>query len=135
MKLNKLYLLILLVAVILFAGFFFGMPGKTTFAGNTTEFDIAITHGGYQPNKFTATEGDLIKFLAITTEPTHDHGISIDEFGINTLITSTSPSNPDVIEFVASKVGSFKIYCKTCAEGSQGDHPQLEATLQILPKS
>lgn len=96
------------------------------------EFRVIISHTGYNPNVFTVKMGDTIKFLATAAPGTgfHNHGITIDEYGINQAVTSET--NPITIQFVANKVGTFSIWCKTCWDGPFGrGHPDIRATLVV----
>ena len=56
--------------------------------------------------------------------------MTIDEFGIDEAVIDER--EPKVIEFIAVKKGSFKIYCAPCWEGPYGrGHPDIEATLIV----
>ena len=81
----------------------------------TKEFNVVIGHTFYNPSTFVVNKGDIVKFLAIAASGTssHMHGITIDEYGINQAVTNEDSQNPTVIEFLADKIGEFKIYCKT----------------------
>ncbi len=98
------------------------------------EFNVTIFHLGYAPKSFEVGKGDVVRFNAVL-EPgtsTHKHGITIDEYGINVLVDSEDKNNPQVIEFAADQVGTFKIYCKTCEEGIFGKgHPPISAELIV----
>lgn len=80
------------------------------------EFRITIGHTFYDPNKFEANDGDLVRFIAVAAPGTasYKHGITIDEFSINEAVTSETESK--IIEFRVRK-GTYTIYCKTCWEG------------------
>jgi len=75
--------------------------------------------------------GYTVRFEATSNQPSHRHGITIDEFNVNQEVTAGPGDNPTIIEFVASQRGSFKIYCKTCLNGPFGAHPQMTATLVV----
>ncbi|MFH0954801.1 MAG: carboxypeptidase regulatory-like domain-containing protein [Candidatus Micrarchaeota archaeon] len=97
--------------------------GSNSTAAQTKTFTVNITHlGGYSPSTLTVNQGDTV-IINATTEPGtegHGHGITIDAFGINQQITSSTA--PQTIRFVASQSGTFPITCGTC---SQGTHYQL----------
>ena len=105
------------------------------------EFKVKITHAGYlfyyknRPVlKVSVNKGDTVRFLATTDdgEIDHKHGIAIDEYGINRVVLTANENWAEKIEFVANRAGSFRIYCKTCLEGSYGtDHPDLEGVLEV----
>ncbi|GEM_PF-3020527 len=100
----------------------------------TKEFFIEIGHTFYSPNKFTVKKGDTVKFFAFSSTGTssHNHGITIDEYGIDQAVTNTERNNPTIIKFVADKAGTFKIWCKSCWEGRFGrGHPDITATLIV----
>ena len=100
-------------------------------AGEIKEFKITIDHsGGYSPNKISVNNGDTVKILVISNQPSHPHGLTIDAYNINKIVTKSSFTNPDSIEFVADKIGSFEIYCKTCEENNWS-HPWLKGTLEV----
>ena len=106
-------------------------PPTTTTSPGVKEFRITIDHGGgYSPNKITVSKGDTVKILAISNQPSHIHGITIDAYNINVAVLKNSFADPDVIGFVADKSGSFEIYCKTCLDGPLGAHP-WRGTLEI----
>ncbi|MBI1978649.1 MAG: cupredoxin domain-containing protein [Candidatus Aenigmarchaeota archaeon] len=134
---TKLAILIILSGVLL-ASYY--LPSKLSGGGSAIdenktvkEVEMAITHGGYMPNDITVNLGDTVRILAITTDPSHNHGIAIDGFRVNKVVSKTSPSNPEIIEFIADKPGIFEIYCKSCSSGPIGSHPWLKGTLEVLP--
>ncbi len=100
--------------------------------GETKEFKIIIDHsGGYSPNKITVDKGDTVKISAVSNQPFHEHGITIDAYNINKVVLKGSADSPEVIEFTADKAGTFEIYCKTCETGPLGAHPWLKGTLEV----
>ncbi|MBI3587748.1 hypothetical protein HY095_00990 [Candidatus Micrarchaeota archaeon] len=98
------------------------------------EFKVTLTHsGGYSPNYFQARLGDTVRFDATIDFPSHFHGITIDEFGVNQAVSSTDPDAPSVIQFVASKAGDFRIYCGTCGViHAQDGGADFEARLEVV---
>jgi nitrous oxide reductase len=100
-----------------------------------TEAKMIITHTSYSPTKITAKQDDTVRILATTVpgQQDHNHGITIDEYGVNEAVTTTDQNDPKIIEFTADKKGSFKIYCKTCWDGPFGTgHPNIQATLEVV---
>jgi plastocyanin len=115
-------------------------PSPGSNSGNVKEFNVLIMHTGYQPNSFTVNKGDSVRFVANTAPGTtwHGHGIAIDEFSVNQAVKSEDASNPVIIQFVADKSGTFRIYCKTCNADADSfkattgaEHPPIEATLMV----
>lgn len=96
------------------------------------EFKITIDHSsGYTPNKISVSMGNTVRILAISNQPSHNHGIAIDAYNVNKAVLKTSFSDPEVIEFTADKAGTFEMYCKTCETGPLGPHPWLKGTLEV----
>jgi len=96
------------------------------------EIRMAIHHTGYDPSLITVNKGDKIRIFAVTGPGTvaHNHGISIDAYGINSPVTSET--TPVLIEFVADKTGKFTIYCGSCKTGIYGAaHPDIRGTLEV----
>ncbi len=97
------------------------------------EFILTIDHGGmyFSPNdnwynRIRVDEGQIVKIYASSNNPSHHHGFTIDEYGINTVVTS-----PETIVFEADKPGTFRIWCKPCLDGPLGDHPWVQGTLVV----
>ena len=122
------------------------MMNKTTppdsMMPSVKEFSLTVVHTGYTPNKITVNKGDTVRILAVTGpgQEWHGHGVTIDEYGINEVVRTTDEANPVVIQFTADQAGTFKIYCKTCNDESDGDswkkktggeHPDIQATLEV----
>ncbi|HLD57926.1 MAG TPA: hypothetical protein VJA47_06460 [archaeon] len=132
----KILISILLVAIVL-------VSGCAQRNAEVKEFKVKISHTGYIFYPYNATKpvlspvvnlGDTVRFLVTTQtdEEDHNHGVAIDEFGINKAVRTANEKEPVVIEFVANKTGKFRVYCKTCSEGIFGEeHPELEAWLDV----
>jgi len=104
----------------------------TVSAGKTQEFKIIIDHsGGYSINKISVNKGDTVKILAISNQPPHEHGITIDAYNVNVKVLKNSFADTDVIEFVADTAGEFEMYCKTCETGPLLAHPWIKGTLEV----
>lgn len=96
------------------------------------EIRMAVYHSGYDPSLITVNKGDKVRILAVTGPGTaaHNHGISIDAYGINSPVTSET--TPVLVEFVADKPGRFTIYCGSCKTGIYGNaHPDIRGTLEV----
>lgn len=107
-------------------------------SGNIKEFKVQAPHAGYTfyfdnrvVAKVSVNKGDKVRFLATSDLLSHNHGITIDEYGINEAILTEDENNPKIIEFGADKSGMFKIWCKTCLTGTFGPHPWMEAMLEV----
>ena len=103
------------------------------------EFSVIIGHTFYSPGTFTVNKGDTVRFLANAAKGTgtesglsHNHGMTIDAYGVNQAVAAEDVNNPVVIEFVADRTGEFTIYCKTCLDGPFGtNHPAIQAKLIV----
>lgn len=80
------------------------------------------------PTTIAVNKGDTVQIITNDLNPTHNHGITIDAFGINQ-VTSSDPT----ITFVANQAGTFKIYCGPCVNGPLGAHPWMVGTLIVNP--
>ena len=122
-------IVLVLLAIFLFP---FDGPGFGRVGGEAREFDIVIHHTSYEPNRIAVMQGDLVR-LNLRTEPgtgAYMHGLTIDEYGINKLVTSET--SPEVVAFVADKKGTFSAYCGTCLNGPFGaDVPDKRLTLIV----
>ncbi len=101
-------------------------PPTTT--GPVKTFTMLITHSGYSEKVLNLKRGDHVVINARTDSGTaaHNHGITVDELGVNKAATSEDINKPVVIEFDATKVGTFRMYCGTCKDGIYGaNHPQI----------
>jgi len=71
----------------------------------------------WEPSKISVKAGDTVK-LNIFNEDSYDHGFAIEVFGVNKRLF---PRRETLIEFVASRAGSFAFYCSVpCGEGHYG---------------
>ena len=138
---SKLLIIGLILAVILVSGCAgsqnsqssVSSPGESL-GGGTKTIPITIQHTGYSPETITVNKGDHVKLLINTAIGTskHNHGITIDEYAINQAILTEDKNTPVVIEFDATKAGTFRIWCKTCEQGIFGaEHPKIEGTLVV----
>ena len=107
-------------------------PPITT--GPVKTFDMLITHSAYGTPVIIVNKGDhvVIKARAFEGTSAHKHGITIDELGVDKAVTTEDVNNPEAIEFDATKVGEFKMYCGTCKDGIYGaNHPKLNGQLIV----
>lgn len=114
-----------------------GLSGAT--APSLKAFKIVVGHTFYSPNIFEVSRGDRVRFMATSAKGTglqsgfsHNHGVTVDEYGVDQAVTTEDEANPVIIEFVASEAGEFRIYCKTCLDGPFGQsHPAIQAKLVV----
>jgi len=114
---NKKIIAIVVVLVLLVAGFFAFQKTNTTGGvvnSPVKEFTInsytEIIDGKYypqfSPKEIVVNKGDLVRIKITNTKGTHD--FKIDEFGV---YTETPLNEEKIVEFVADKSGSFEYYC------------------------
>ncbi len=130
----KISIALFIIAIIALSGCTGSTAGKNTADGTVKIIPIMIAHTGYSPSTITVNKGDFVKIQATTAvgTSTHAHGITIDEYEINKRVTTEDPSSPELIEFLADKAGTFRIYCGTCKDGIfSTDHPKIEAKLIV----
>ncbi len=131
---SKVLLAILVIALVILAAIFFWPEGSSPFGRNeeVVEFNVTIFHTRYEPNSIAVKQGSLVRLNAVTAEGTSSymHGITIDGYGINELVTSET--TPKVITFMADKAGTLTAYCGTCADGPFGrEHPDIRMTIIV----
>lgn len=105
-----------------------------TTIGPVKEYTMLITHSGYTEKVLNLKLGDHVVIRARTDSGTaaHNHGITIDELGVNKAVATDDRDNPEIIEFDASKVGEFRMYCGTCKDGIYGaNHPQIVGLVRV----
>ncbi len=110
------------------------MIGEEASIAGLKEFEITVSHTGYNPALLEADKGDNVRIKAVASKgtSTHNHGITIDEYSINRAVLTEDKNSPEIIEFVADKQGEFRIYCKTCWDGPFGkNHPEIEGKLAV----
>ncbi len=123
-----------LAAVIITGCVSYGGTGTPVPLNDGKEFRMTIFHTGYSPSVLDVNKGDMVRILAVTGPGTaaHNHGITIDEYGINATVTTEDTNNPVKIEFIADHTGNFTIRCASCSQGIFGPaHPELTATLVV----
>lgn len=83
--------------------------------GEVVEFTVEGSSFKFAPNVLTVQEGDTVRITFKNVGGSHD--FVLNEFDARTTVISSGTQ--DVVEFVASKKGSFEFYC------SVGDHRAL----------
>lgn len=125
---------VLIAAMVALAAVFFWPGVKSPFRSNepAEEFNITVLHTRYEPNSISVRQGSLVSLNVVTAEGTssHMHGIAIDGYGINALVTSET--TPKAVTFRADSKGTLTAYCGTCANGPFGrEHPDIRMTIIV----
>ncbi len=125
---------VLAVIILVLAAVFVWPGGKLPFRSNEAveEFSVTIFHTRYEPGSISVRPGSMVRLNVLTAEGTsaHMHGIAIDDYGINELVTSETA--PKAITFKADRKGTFTAYCGTCANGPFGrEHPDIRMTIIV----
>ena len=84
--------------------------------GTVKEFTVAGKNFAFTPSTLTVQKGDRVKITFKNENGFHD--FVIDEYGIATKQTQ-SPTT-EVLEFTASKAGSFEYYCSVGTHRAMG---------------
>lgn len=90
--------------------------GPVKASGNVVEIEMRAKENQWiwDPAEIRVKAGDLVR-LKIFNEDSYDHGFAIEAFGVNKRLF---PRRETVIEFVASRAGSFGFYCSVpCGQG------------------
>ena len=85
-------------------------------SGDTIEINIRVLENKWEwsPDVINVKAGNRV-ILKIYNEDSYDHGFALEAFGVNKRLF---PKRETVIDFIASKVGSFNFYCSVpCGEG------------------
>lgn len=78
------------------------------------EFTLTISNGDYQPNPITVNKGDTVRLVAdLNSIKGCYRTVVIPKFGVRKTLSTTD----NVIEFVASEAGTFRM---TCGMGMAG---------------
>lgn len=87
------------------------------------EFSITAKRFVFIPDTITVNKGDTVR-ISITSIDV-SHGFAISEFGVNTVLP---PNETKTVEFVASEVGTYKMFCSVvCGSG----HSDMKGTLIV----
>ena len=130
------WLLVVVIAVLLVAGFFvYGSMNSTTNStsgkvivgsssgvstqmdGNTKVITVQASRFQFNPGTITVKKGDHIKIVIQNMDTTH--GIAIPDYNV---------AGVDSVEFTADKAGTFEFHCPTmCGSG----HRNMKGTLIV----
>ncbi len=80
------------------------------------EFTVSGKNFAFEPSTISVKKGDKVKITFKNTEGFHD--FKIDEFGVAT--KQAKAPDTEVLEFVASKTGTFEYYCSVGSHRSMG---------------
>ena len=87
------------------------------------EFTITARQFAFEPDTITVNVGDTVRLTVKSLDVTH--GLAISEFAVNTTL---SPNSTKTVEFVASKAGTFQMFCSIyCGSG----HSDMKGTLVV----
>lgn len=128
---NKI--LILVVVIIIAGAVYFSAREKNETANSIKdaeeitmvekEFSMTARRFAFEPDNIRVKKGDAVKLKITSVDVTH--GFSISEFGVN---AELKPSQTTIVEFVASKSGTFTFSCSVvCGAG----HPDMKGTLVV----
>ncbi len=70
------------------------------------EFTLTAKDSGFEPNILTVKKGEKVRLIITATDCEHE--FRLDTFDINQVLQK---GNPEIIEFTASKVGTFEFKC------------------------
>ena len=90
--------------------------GPVKASGNVVEIELRAKENQWkwEPEEIRIKAGDFVR-LRIFNEDNYDHGFAVEAFGVNKRLF---PRRETVIEFIASRAGSFSFYCSVpCGEG------------------
>jgi heme/copper-type cytochrome/quinol oxidase subunit 2 len=79
-----------------------GKSAEVAPKGELREIEMTAKRYEFNPDTITVNKGDTVRITLTSLDVTH--GIKLNEFGIN---MKALPGQPEVIEFVADKAGTF----------------------------
>ncbi|HIH20510.1 TPA: hypothetical protein HA244_04555 [Candidatus Micrarchaeota archaeon] len=92
-------------------------------ANETKEFSIVARQFSFTPSEIRVSKGDKVRLTIDSVDTTH--GFSLPDFGISATL---APGKQTVIEFVASKAGTFAFSCNVfCGSG----HSEMSGSLIV----
>ncbi len=95
---------------------------NTPVTNGVKEFTMTAKKFDFSPATITVSEGDNIKLTVNNLDV--PHGFAIDELGIK----KDLPVGTTVVEFTATKKGTFRFYCSLfCGQG----HKEMEGKLIV----
>lgn len=80
------------------------------------EFTIEGKNFSFSPNKISVKKGDKVKIIFKNSAGFHD--LVIDEYGVAT--KQAQAPDTEVLEFTATKTGSFEYYCSVGSHRAMG---------------
>jgi len=86
-------------------------------SGGVKEFTIEASEFKFTPSTISVNQGDSVR-INFTNAGLYPHSFSIDEFGVSGSILA--PNGSEVIEFIASRAGSFTFYCAVPSHRERG---------------
>ncbi len=89
---------------------------NVTSTTSTKSFTVTGQNFSFTPSTITVNKGDTVKITFKNTQGFHD--FKIDEFGAAT--KQAQAPDTEVLEFVATKSGSFEYYCSVGSHRSMG---------------
>lgn len=99
-------------------------PPSTEVVNGVTErtIHVGVRQWEWDPKSITAKKGELVRLIIHNADV--KHGLVIPDLGVNQDI----PEDGAVVEFVASKVGTFEFFCSVwCGEG----HMEMRGSIVI----
>jgi cytochrome c oxidase subunit II len=91
--------------------------------GEVKVFVMTAKQFEYSPSVIKVNQGDRVQIKLTTTDVAH--GFAIAEYNVNSKV---EPNKETIIDFVASKKGTFSFYCNIpCGEG----HRDMKGTLIV----
>jgi cytochrome c oxidase subunit 2 len=104
-----------------------GMAWAVGQEGHADVHEIKMTAKNYDfdPSTITVKKGEKVKLIITATD--RDHGIKLKAFDIDQVLKKDDPT---IIEFTASKAGTFEFKCSVyCGRG----HGKMKGTLVVEP--
>ena len=94
----------------------------------TRSFEVVASRWKFEPEVLEVDEGDRVVLRMRSSDTAH--GLAIKEFKVKKDLPDTGEEV--TIEFVANKVGSFKVECSEyCGKG----HSKMRGRLVVRPKA
>ncbi len=125
-KMRSLIILLLsLAGVILVSGCVSQQPADTIFpTGDVKEFTIRESNFKLSPANITVNKGDNVRITVVNDQGQHNLFVE----GYEKRISVVSPGKSQVMEFVADRPGTFKMWCEVDAHRDFG----MEGELTVL---
>lgn len=120
---NKYVIIGIVLAVILIGGAIFSASNNSFSCEPGMGKDVALTvvskklEWAFEPEEITIEQCDRVT-VTVVNEDNFDHGFAIDAFGVSQRL----PANETiVVNFVATKSGTFPFYCSvSCSSSDAG---------------